>query len=328
MTCMCSSKSEHASRAVAAEVQHYTYKMEEGNKKLEEAMKRIVMETSYIKLLAQNTSTDISSWDLTKVFGDVTDRRDINKRFFEQVKSLAPAQKEPEKVVVPQTSRNSLDNRRVVSKLETIIRRERKKTQRLADKMDEIQKRIVKTNNKIAEVKGRASSSFIEEQINSIVKDGFWECPIFKGKYFYLNTKNDVIMHRTQNTDTLNFGKFGVSIDMSNFDLRLLAYENNITYDTYHNGVIHPYGFRQRNICFGSAVRTVASLKANLDLVGIMRLLAALLTTYDDNSSPVAYFHDFTQDRKLDYMKYMKVYDRSTWDRNMHPALIEKYGAL
>jgi hypothetical protein len=285
------------------------------------------METSYIKMLAQNTSTDISSWDLAKVFGDVADRRDINKRFFEQVKSLVPAQKEPEKVVVPQTSRNSLDNRKVVSKLETIIRRERKKTQKLADKMAEIQQRIIETNNKIAEVKGCASGSFIEEQINSIVKDGFWERPIFKGKYLYLNTKNDVIMHRTHNTGTLNFGKFGVSIDLSNFDLRLLAYENNITYDSFSSSVIHPYGFHQRNICFGSAVRTVASLKANLNLVGIMRLLAALLTTYDDNSSPVAYFGDFAQDRKLDYKKYMSVYGRFTWEQNMHPVLIEKYGA-
>ena len=56
------------------------------------------METDYIKMLAANTGTDISTWDLKKLFGNVKDKRELNKRFFDHAKSN---ESKPIKVEIP-----------------------------------------------------------------------------------------------------------------------------------------------------------------------------------------------------------------------------------
>jgi len=288
------------------------------------------METSYIQMLAQNTSTDISKWDLPKVFGDVTDRREINKRFFEQTKQAVPVK--TKKLTVPKASRIALDNTKIIAKLEASMKKERVKSQKLAAKMELIQQNIVAINTKITGAKGGSAGWFIEAQVKEIIAAGFWENPIFKGQYLYLNTKNDVIMHQTDRTavpPTLNFGKFGVCVDLKTFSLYLQVYENNLGYDTNYTGEhIHPYCFSanaNHGMCFGDAYNTYAKMKADLNLPGVLKLFAALLTTYENCSTPVVAFGSFHQDHKLDVKRYFNRLGTGVRERCIHPTVLKKY---
>ena len=280
------------------------------------------MEIQYIKMLAQNTSTDISGWDLNKIFGKIENRCDINKAFFNHAKSLS-VKKKVVRVVVPKVTTDAINVAKVVSKLKTVIRRAQKRAQMLEEKMSLVQQDIVETTNKLTQARGGSVESFIEEHIKSILEDGFWENPIFEDKLLYLNTKNDVIMHQSDKSlanKTLNFGKFGVSINLQNLDLRLSVYENNLTDTAGYNG-IHPYCFTsRRDMCFGSATMMFGRMKRNLDLPGMMRLLSALLTTYVSDSHPVVRFDHFKQDCKLNYPEYC--YDRI---EHLHPVPRKKY---
>jgi hypothetical protein len=281
------------------------------------------MDTAYIKLLAQNTSTDISGWDLQKVFGRTTDRLITNKKFFAYAKKAVPASTVEQEVVVPKVITSHSLAIKTVSKMETTLRRAQKRAQMLGEKIAATQKDIVDTTDRIIQAKGGSVESVIEEKVKAIIKDGFWECPIFEDKYLYLNTKNDVIMHQTDKTkQSLNFGRFGARIDLQNLGLSLLAYENNLIDDQGFN-CIHPYCFRAQDMCFGNATNMLFKMRRYLDLPGMMRLLAALLTTYDNTSHPVVRFETFKQDYKLVYPQYCK--DHSYSLNTLHPMVRKKY---
>ena len=283
------------------------------------------MDTTYIKLLAQNTSTDISSWDLQKVFGRTTNRLITNKKFFAYAKKAVPVSTVEQDIVVPKVITLPSLVTKTVSKMETTLRRAQKRAQMLGEKIAATQKDIVDTTNKILQAKGGSVESVIEEKVKSIVKDGFWETPIFEGSNLYLNTKNDVIMHQTDKrtiNQSLNFGRFGVCIDLKNLLSCLLVYENNLI-DTNGFNCFHPYCFRAQDMCFGDAYNMLVKMRRYLDLPGMMKLLAALLTTYDNSSNPVVRFEHFKQDHKLDYSLHCSGHRYSP--HLLHPVVRKKY---
>ena len=273
------------------------------------------MDLMYIKMLAQNTGTDISGWDLKKIFGNTKDRCLINKKFFARTQNVTTKKKPVKKISVPATSKKLLDKKKMMIKLESIIRSSKDKSWVLSNKME--------STKKLNKLKGGSGECLVENQIKYILRDNFWENPIFKGKYLYFNTKNDVIVRRTtKGENPENFGKFAVSIDLETFGVRLLPFENNLCADGY---CIHPFMVGDHDICFGNSYNAANNLKMSMDLPGYMSLLSSLLTTYDDEgSSPNYPIEDFFD--SFDMEDYMESYRyNSNHDAHIHPLMLKKY---
>lgn len=261
-----------------------------------------MVDTAYIQTIATNTSTDISKWNLQKIFGAAKDRRDINKRFFAQINKIkVPVE---EKQVISSTISKALARNLGANKLkiatEIELKAKLKTSQELSIQQSKLQTEIVALRKKLNERKG-SSVSVLIQQVQEIVKDGFWENPIFTedNKHLWFNTKNDVvahdIRHKTDKDSCANFGKFSLRVELDNFAIGVGAYKDNKETDGCLHpflslddrdqvGVIHP--------CYGNAFRLYDSLRSNMELAKLMKLTAALLVSYESDGgyTDIEYF--------------------------------------
>lgn len=252
----------------------------------------------YVIQMAGLTNTNISKWDIFKLFGAtpdtfITDKREINKRFLAHAKMNA-------NVSTPVEAITELDN---VPGLITEINKfgagyvETQKAElknNLQYAVENLMEAFTRVNNRLIDVvkyrslldafDGKNPAEAMKKELSLVLADGSWTNPVSKDGVLYLNTKNDVIITHKNKLAGLdiqvNCGQLAVRIALHNLGMRVIPYKNNIG----HNNYFHPHVDYEGNICWGNAGKQVAEWIKKCELSNILKMLYSLLFTYNESS--------------------------------------------
>lgn len=258
---------------------------------------------TYIKYLLSVTNTSPKRWNLFKIFGEedneqqfIIDRNELNKRFMEHLTAQKAKQIEsiseslgvmPELMIAVEKGLNkSLEARRKDYQYQVTIQ-----TQALERQHAEVNYILTNLNNartQLEQLDGENAASAIKEEIEVVLKDGYWTNPIVYNNYLYLNTQEEIILtqkNKAANIDIeLNVGKFAVKISLSNFLIEVIPYKNNVSLSTMDGSYYHPHVSTQGSICWGDAYQNVSNWLATRNLGKVLKMLYALLFTYSDTN--------------------------------------------
>jgi hypothetical protein len=271
----------------------------------------------YITLLACTTNTNLNRWDITKIFGTeednnklVTNKNEINKRFFEtmtarasvpdmdeatDVPGLVEAVSEAVKMDLERQKKTALQN--IKGCIDRLNRYERDINAQLHN--------IAGYQKTLLRLAGEDATSVMTKEIDTVLKQGVWVNPVVAdgngydehgyqktGKFLYLNTAKDVIVkyrNRAAEVDMeVNFGQLAVKIDLSNLYVSVIPYKNNISYEGYY----HPHVSDMGGICWGDARGKVVTWQSKFELANIMQMLYSLLLNYNDGN-PYVHLYNF-----------------------------------
>lgn len=244
-----------------------------GDKKKEQ-----IQVINYIHRLGQSTLTDVSDWDLKKVFGSgngntlVVDKNEINKRFF----SNRPVTK-----AAPDISKRLLnglvDKKNKAKNLEIT-----KRTKILIKEMNACNARIrrisrdIVINNKKLELMSKWSG-----KIKEVVSSGNWEFIKATDKELVFVNSSNVVISRVNGTagvaQRFDFGKYKVQVNRRSLRLVVRNFKDNVSV----NGHIHPFIDTDDSVCWGNAEDSINKAIGDKDLVSIMNILNTLLRTCD-----------------------------------------------
>jgi hypothetical protein len=257
----------------------------------------------YVASLSSLTSTPIDSWDILKVFGTkdgvVTDRNEINKRFFKEAgkfkKEVKELSKKNQEILekVEFEDRELTDRQR--SKIEKLLSKKNKKLEtakKLCERYTTLVSDAFKIRKEIELIENRKKD--LAKQAAEIVRDGFWEFyKLTKESLIFVTRADVVVAHKNpaRGIDIqVNLGRFKGFIDLSEGYIYVGSYKNNVHID----GIIHPHAYDEDEICWGSAYDVANRMQAEGDYVPLFRLLATLLTSYND-SNPYEQLYRFEE---------------------------------
>lgn len=271
---------------------------------------------NYIKTIASSVNTDISKWNILKIFGKeegsfnlISDKKEINKRFFEQYNKIKEESKEAKKESSKEDTQEAQDtilNNPVV--MEAIVQNAKRsrsalithyknnaeyslaEMQRLLNSANIKQNEYLSSMQKCKELENVQDdvSAYKKcfEKVQDLIKEKLWVNPVFEAstKCLYLNTNANIMLHEVNKAANLDLhvdlGQLAVKIDFTNgFKFTVIPYKNNIEL----NGYYHPH-IQHGSICWGEAQTMATKHIANLDLDKALRLLHALLNSYNPGS--------------------------------------------
>ena len=277
--------------------------------KLESALKSQLQETAsaarYIAYLAQQTGTHVDQWDLEKVFGltenfkNEIGRSVINKKFFqeaEKIKKKTAVKKKPD-VAIKKTITAAVAKRKKhdATELKRLLA-DRTEFLRLAGE------HAMRYQASVSQAAGAARelrrlkkiNVSVPDQIEKIVKGGFWELHEFVDDTLSFVTKNDIIIshgnRKALEGTGVNFGKFRVEVELRDAVVEVFPHGNNI-YDEA-GAYYHPHVDESGDVCWGNAAGSAATFLTDLDIVGLLLLLSTLLSNYN-SSAPFVNLEDF-----------------------------------
>lgn len=264
----------------------------------------------YVEQLAAITNTNIASWDILALLsnqeGDYyTDRTKINKIFFAKKSEIDLS---PVSTSVPDQFRYEIE------KLKNINPSNLESMQKKANSaMVEATRLSVSASSKILEA--RKIQVFIDkvtgkqidymDEINQVIREGFWELDKVKDGIISMRTVSDVWLTYKNVAHAVNiklcFGRYVFSYKLGQGRLWPFEYERNLRYNVGSTGYIHPHisGIGEHaNICWGTMQTDANNAIVNGDVVGVFSIAAQHLCNYNHDS---AYVH-------MD--KYKDLYER------------------
>lgn len=248
----------------------------------------------YVEQLAQSSGTPIGFWDIKEIFGSndgerffITDRNEINKRFFQAKEKLASGSDAEIASVA------SIINESLQKTFDAIAKDERDAVLQDIKKGEEI---IESRNREIAaltranwhrQLKLHSLSGTrppILDLVSNIVKAGFWKVVSATDVRIIFETKNEVIISfikKTANIDiTIDLGFFQAELNIRDMFCAVTpARDNRMT-----DGFSHPHVDRDGGLCWGNAGHVAHKLLSNGEIDKYMSLLATLLSSYSDQS--------------------------------------------
>lgn len=274
----------------------------------------------YIKTLAAQSSADISSWDINKIFGVegddmnlISDKREINKRFLDafekaKIKAEKKAEKNPQEQEI-----NKLLN---IATLKTAVEEAAKnarKTQ-IAEQQRQLTENERVMNNKLTEYNRYHDAVLLCRQnirnlentsddtsvydkcfadIQKLIDTKMWVNPVFENGYLYLNTSTSIMLQEINKAANINinldFGQLAVRINVAQgFNINVIPYKNNIVV----NNCWHPHVYNDARPCWGEANTVAMKAIANLEIAKALELLHAILNNYNKDS-PITRLADF-----------------------------------
>ena len=256
-----------------------------------------VMIVNYIDQIASASSIDIGEWNIFELFGAgkgnnlITDRREINRRFFakfREEKSNKP-QEELSIEAAIQERLNNLARGIMERKLSDLAGRkdyEMRAAKRLSTQMTQKISEAFKLDQQIRIMANQQVD--IGAQIATIVAEGFWKYEaITEDNVLKMVTTGDVVcnhINKAAGIDVrVNLGKFRAKLYINDMELTaesVVPYEQNIfrQADLPH----HPHV--NGSICWGRSQNTVIELLAACELVEVFRIFANLLCDYNDEN--------------------------------------------
>jgi len=267
----------------------------------------------YIMHLAETSQQNISLWDIDTLFKDpqnkkqslelIKVKKDINAIFF----------KEAEKhKAEPNLMFDQLENS-IKTSMENSYRterEERKKTlnRQINNEQNNLNYALNNVNNYLRNIVTKKRELLKLDNVNytdkvmadlkEVLKGNFYDVLSFENNVITFVTKNDVINSLIKPSAGLNLkvnlGKFKIKLNLTNMDMKIYTHMNN----TISDGIYHPYVSNSGSICWGNVSDEAASKLASLDIKGSLILLAALLVTYSDETTPYRSLHSFKAEQE------------------------------
>lgn len=271
------------------------------NRMSEDKRKAHILAVQYIETLANSTNTKMEPWDLSVIFGTgkgnelVTDKIEINKRFFSKVEELKT--NTPAHVFSLETRiQGQIDNltRAHNERATNEIKRSRDQQIRSASdfgvRMNAAMEEARRLELNLMAIEGRQST--ISGQISRLIQEPYWEFHELNGALLYLVTKNDLILTQKNTAANLdlrvNVGKFKLEINLNALQLRVLAHSDNLNVNNYY----HPHVTPQGSICWGTAAGVITQKLPKGELYDSVKLLEGVLSNYNDGN-PYVHLADF-----------------------------------
>jgi len=262
----------------------------------------------YIKTIANSSNTDISNWDILKIFMQpdgaklISDKQKLNKLFFEY---LPKAKEEFKQVAQEENETTELNTASLLGVFKgnatriraELVRKKESDVYSCKSRMEGYwqnylvqQRSFVEMTQELnlLKVKEEDLSSYnkVIDGIKKVISDGLFINPVFEDGCLYLNTKSNIILrhvNKQANLDVLlDIGQLAVKINTKeSFNFSVIPYKNNIV---GNSGYYHPHIRSDSGICWGEAQNLASQQVANLELDKALRLLHALLNSYNPAS--------------------------------------------
>lgn len=247
----------------------------------------------YIEQLANQTSTNIDTWDVEGLLEGVpeADRRAINKAFFAKMDTMAKAAVSiPDDVVEKLAQTNHIIEDAKKRRLDELQSNYGHYAQQAKNQYEQFERTIKAAwdCSKERMALEERPPNYIADELKELLTQGFWGFNQYNpAGIVRLETKNDIVMTEVNEkagiNRRINLGKFLGELDVKRMKLRLLPYKDNIVLNSRR---YHPYVDRDGEICWGNAATTASKMLTNGKVHSIYNLLSALLVTYDPTSTP------------------------------------------
>lgn len=136
----------------------------------------------------------------------------------------------------------------------------------------------------------------ISAEFTKILESGFWEFLDADNETIRFKTKNNVIINYdnkiTGVSRYVDFGTFKVEFKYTRNSFKVFPYENCLSAYGYYS----PYISNEGNICWGESAKKAIELMADRKYSEVFSMLATLLSTYDENTTPYRRLEDFQKE--------------------------------
>ncbi len=307
-------------------------------------MKNQLKTLNYIELLAMQTKTNLSDWDVLNTFRAkegsnklITNPKEINKRLFalaEEAKigiqrsHILDVIKHEKKILKlsketfghrAQHVKNEIENQKYrINDAGEAIKRdaantglsENDRAYRLKQHNKNIQlaqENITRSEAALTRVQEYATTDRLVKEVAKIVAGGFWKFFGISGKNLCFITASNIILFEKNPKAGLNLQK-----DMGVYKIKLnLEYMDasvHIFYgNTRMNDNIHPY-VSQGGVCYGNSGNYYSRARQENDIVQMMNMLSMVLSTYSSAGGPYRRLADFRVDPNVPATKEAERY--------------------
>ena len=259
----------------------------------EDKRKAHILAVQYIEFLATQNSTRMEPWDLIEVFGTGkgnelhTDKKEINKRFFERVerlKSETPAAVYNLETRIA-TKIDEIAKISVTSTLNTLTMQMNNAITNANRAYDQAAAQLTEANrlwSSIAALDRKEST--LSGQVTKLLQENFWEFFSLDGSLLVLHTKANIILTHKNPAASIDLrvdmGKFKANLDLSRMNLTVTCLSENLSVDGYY----HPHVNGVGQICWGSAASTVSGKLPKGEVYDVFKLLESVLCSYNEGN--------------------------------------------
>jgi hypothetical protein len=261
---------------------------------------------TYIKTLAAQSNVNIYDWNLLEIFAQedginlLLDKKVLNSRFFDQLEKVKKQPKKKEEVdtnnllnieivktafveaakVVRQNEINQIKNN--LYTYEDSVRRSQNALDAALRTYNEATRKITALEQ-VTDVDGKYIQTL--KGIQKIIDEQLWVNPVFENGFLYLNTNTNIMLQEVNKQAKLDLhidmGQLAVRININEgMRFEVIPYRNNLSVGGFYHPHIQSYG----SICWGEASTAAMKAIANLDLEKALRLLHAILNSYNGGS--------------------------------------------
>lgn len=247
----------------------------------------------YIGQLAAMTKTDISSWDITKMFGRddgsiIQDKTKINKTFFTAIENGA----EESPIDLPIADIEKMQGRWSTGRISTLEHQLNTKTSHANSYLNSYtnyMRQAAGIKNQIAQIKG--GESWLLDEVKRVIDSGNWtDCELdMENNYITFTTKHDAILKyvdRNNEVDiTYNFGKFKAEISLSSF-LPLVWPTDWDKVHSFSRGYCHPHipsmsRHGKQDVCLGSLRDEMNRATSEFKFAKCFEIIHTVLNSYN-----------------------------------------------
>lgn len=268
---------------------------------------------AYIKNVASMANVDISKWNIIEVFAKsldpfeiVSEKNEINKRFFENIQAILKdsSEKEAAKKLTNAGEENVLvlAEEQILQKLVSVKGEAERRlrsditasTSELTSAQSNLEAKLKRFHTVTAELEKLLNnpsnlSKKLLNEIREVVSNGLFVNPVYENNsnFLYLTTPSDIILNHKKpsaNLDlSINLGKMSVEINLTTMHLRVFPYKNNLI---SQRGYWHPHISNGGDVCWGNALSTFTKMVESRDLQKILVLLMAIIKGYSEIDPP------------------------------------------
>lgn len=277
---------------------------------------------TYIKGLASQANVNIYDWNVLEIFAQedgvnlILDKKVINARFFDHLEKIKKQPKQEEinnnllnieavKKAFVESAKRSREAE--LNNLKNSLYDFENNMRRAQQTLDSAVRNFLDHNKKIVALEQvtdiDAKYLLALKGIQKLIDEHIWVNPVCDGGYLYLNTNTNIMLKETNRQASLDLnidlGQLAVRINIANgMGFEVIPYRNNLSVDGFYHPHIQSYG----GICWGEAQTTAMKAIANMDFEKALRLLHAILYSYNAASPyvPLARF-------KLDGSKLTRI---------------------
>lgn len=261
---------------------------------------------NYVRGIAASTGVNINRWNILKLLrvaynsNDlITDRREINRRFFNKIEAMNNGQDTEETEVDPSTIEineqlatafNNLYANRFEQSIQSLkdhIENAQSRAARAMSDYESFMEQVVDNQQALQileTTRDNQDDTIGVAQLQEILASGQWENPVFQEDYddpfIWLNTVNNCIVRYNRPNLGIDIvqdlGQMAVRFNIRTIGIVVFPFKHN----KKCNGYYHPHVSELGAVCWGQARDHVIELQTHQKFAELFALLHDLLNSY------------------------------------------------